>query len=44
MEGEAMKVLKPERPYNYLVFLHTVTDTLALTVKQLNANAVYSLS
>jgi hypothetical protein len=44
MEGESMKVLKPERPYNYLVFLHTVTDTLGLTVKQLNANAVYSLS
>jgi hypothetical protein len=44
MEGEDMKVLKPERPHNYLVFLHTVTWTGALTETQLNANAVYSLS
>jgi hypothetical protein len=43
MEGEDMKVLKPERPYNYLVFLHTVTWTGALTETQLNANAVYSI-
>lgn len=44
MVGEEMKVLTPERPYNYLVFLHTVTATLGMTCRQLNANAVYSLS
>lgn len=43
MEGEDMKVLTPERPYNYLVFLKTVTWTLATEVTQLNANGMYSV-
>lgn len=44
MEGEEDKVLDPERPYNYLVFLKTMTWTGALVVDQLNANGVYAVA
>lgn len=44
MEGESNKVLSPERPYNYLVFLHNVKDTEALVMTQLNANGVYGVA
>lgn len=44
MEGEDDKVLDPERPYNYLVFLKTMTWTGALVCDQLNANAVYAVA
>lgn len=43
MEGESSKVLTPERPYNYLVFLHNVKDTEALEVTQLNCHGVYAV-
>jgi hypothetical protein len=43
MEDEDDKVLTPERPYNYAVFLHNMTWTGTMTTTQLNANGVYSL-
>jgi hypothetical protein len=43
MEGEEDKVLTPERPYNYLVFIRSITYTGALHCTQLNAQAVYSV-
>ena len=44
MEQEDMKVLTPERPYNYMVFLKTVTFTGVLEATQLNCHAVYSIA
>lgn len=44
MEGEEQKVSIPERPYQYMVFLKSVTWTGALTCAQLNANAVYEVN
>lgn len=44
MEGEWNKLLTPERPYNYLVFLKTVTDTGALICDQLNCHGVYEVA
>lgn len=44
MMEEDGKVLTPERPYQYMVFLHTKTWTGALTCKQLNANGVYEVA
>ena len=44
MEGEDNKVLSPERPYNYAVFLRSMTYTGGLTCTQLNANAVYAVT
>lgn len=44
MEGEEDKILTPERPYNYLVFLRTITWTGGLAANQLNCNAVYGLA
>lgn len=44
MEGEEDKMLTPERPYNYLVFIRSLTWTGALHCTQLNANAVYSVA
>lgn len=43
MEGEDNKVLSPERPYQYLVFLHSMKWTGALECTQLNANGVYGV-
>lgn len=43
MEGEDNKVLSPERPYQYLVFLHSMKWTGGLVCNQLNANGVYSV-
>jgi hypothetical protein len=40
MAGEEDKMLTPERPYNYLVFLRTMTDTSALEATQLNSSQV----
>ncbi len=42
MEGEANKILKPTRPYQYAVFLRSMTYTGALECIQLNAQGVYS--
>lgn len=44
MEGEWNKILSPERPYNYLVFLKTVTDTGGLAADQLNCHGVYEVA
>lgn len=44
MEGEDNKVLTPERPYQYLVFLHSVKWTGALEVTQLNCHGVYAVA
>jgi hypothetical protein len=44
MEGEDNKVLAPERPYNYAVFLRSMTYTGALICNQLNANGVYAVT
>lgn len=38
MAGEEDKMLTPERPYNYLVFLRTMTDTSAFEATQLNCH------
>lgn len=44
MDMEADKVLTPERPYQYLVFLHSMKWTGALECTQLNANGVYAIA
>jgi hypothetical protein len=44
MEGEDNKVLAPERPYNYAVFLRSMTYTGGLTCNQLNANGLYQVA
>lgn len=44
MEDEDDKVLNPERPYNYAVFLHNMTWTGVMCTTQLNANGVYAIS
>lgn len=40
MDGEQDKMLSPERPYNYLVFLRTMTDTSAMECTQLNCQEI----
>jgi hypothetical protein len=44
MEGEDNKMLTPERPYNYMVFLKSMTYTGALVSNQLNCHGVYSVA
>ncbi len=44
MDSEWNKMLTPERPYNYLVFLKSITDTAALGVDQLNCHGVYEVA
>jgi hypothetical protein len=44
MEGEWNKVVTPERPYQYMVFLKSMTLTGALCVKQRNAHAIFSVT
>lgn len=44
MEGEENKVRNPERPYDYFVFLRSMTYTGALCATQLNACGVYSIA
>lgn len=44
MEKEDMRVIKPERPYNYLVFLQNVKSTGVITCTQLNANGRYAIA
>lgn len=43
MEDEEDKVLTPERPYNYLVFLKTMTWTGALVATQLTPFGIYEV-
>lgn len=44
MEGEWNKVITPERPYNYFVFLKSMTCTGALQMTQMNCHAVFSVA
>lgn len=44
MEGEDNKVLEVERPYNYAVFLRSMTYTGGLVCNQLNANGKYAVT
>lgn len=44
MEGEDNKTLTPERPYNYMVFLKSMTWTGAFEVTQMNANAIFAVA
>lgn len=44
MDGEDNKVLKPARPYNYLVFLQGMTWTGAMCVDQLNCHGYYTVA
>ncbi len=44
MEGEENKVRSPERPYDYFVFLRSMTYTGGLICNQLNCNGVYSIA
>lgn len=44
LEGEDNKVLNPERPYNYAVFIQSMMFTGALTCNQLNCHAVWSVN
>lgn len=43
MAGEANKLLNPERPYNYMVFLKSMTWTGCLTSNQMNCHGVFSV-
>jgi hypothetical protein len=43
MEGEDNKVLTPERPYDYMVFLKSMTWTGALETRQQNCNAIVAV-
>jgi hypothetical protein len=44
MEGEDNKVLRPARPYNYLVYLSGMTWTGALCASQLNCHGYYTVA
>lgn len=44
MQGEENKIRNPERPYDYFVFIRSMTWTGALGAKQLNSNGVYSVA
>jgi hypothetical protein len=44
MEGEENKMLNPERPYNYLVFIRSMTWTGALGANQLNCHGIYDVA
>ena len=43
IEGEANKTLKPERPYNYLVLLKSMTWAGGVIADQMNCHAIYGL-
>lgn len=44
MEQEGNKIVTPERPYNYMVFLRSMVTTCAIEATQLNCNGVYSIA
>jgi hypothetical protein len=44
MEGEDNKVLTPERPYDYMVFLKSMTWTGALETRQQNCHAIVAVT
>lgn len=43
MQDEDNKLITPERPYQYMVFLRSMTWTGAMVATQLNSNAVYEV-
>jgi hypothetical protein len=43
MEGEENKLLTPERPYNYAVFIQSMTTTGVLTIDQLNCHGIFTV-
>jgi hypothetical protein len=43
MDGEDQKILNPDRPYQYLVFLKSKKCTGAIVATQLNGNGVYAI-
>ena len=44
MAGEDNRVRSPQRPYDYFVFLRSMTWTGALVSRQLNSSAIYSIA
>lgn len=44
MDGEDQKILTPERPYQYLVYLYNKKCTGAVVATQLNGNGVYAIA
>lgn len=44
MEGELNKIIDPERPYNFMVFLRSMTLTSAMQCTQRNAIEVFSIA
>lgn len=44
MEGEMNKIITPERPYQYMVFLRSMTLTSAMQITQRNACEVFSVA
>lgn len=44
MAKEWNKIITPARPYQYMVFFKSMTDTCALECTQLNANGVYEVA
>lgn len=44
IEGEANKVITPERPYNYFVFLKSMTWKGAMQATQMNCHAIFSIA
>lgn len=44
MEGEMNKMITPERPYNYMVFLRSMTLTSAMAITQRNGCEVFSVA
>ncbi len=44
MEGEDNKVLTPERPYDYMVFLKSMTWTGTMQATQLNCHEIFSVA
>lgn len=43
MDGEDQKMLSPERPYQYLIYLRSKKCTGALVARRLNSNGVYAV-
>lgn len=44
MQGEENKIISPSRPYQYMVFLRSMTWTGGLVATQLNCHGVYSVA
>lgn len=44
MEGETNRQIRPDRPYDYLVFLRSMTETGAVSCNQLNAQGRFEVA